>query len=78
MTVSSETLRSISTPDRLDSRLGTLEFNDGAPTPDTAERLYDNLDFMRGVEAYLNSFRAAPWSLRGVGSSASGSRTTSS
>jgi len=27
--------------------------------PDTAERLYDNLDFMRGVEAYLSSFEGA-------------------
>ena len=34
---------SITTPDTVQSRLGTLEFNDGAPTPDTAERLYDHL-----------------------------------
>ena len=47
---------SITTPDTVQtSRLGTLEFNDGAPTPETAERLYDHLDFIRGVEAYLNS-----------------------
>ena len=32
MTVSSETLRSISTPERFESRLGTLEFVDGVPT----------------------------------------------
>jgi hypothetical protein len=38
---------SITTPDRVPSRLGTLEFNDGAPTPDTAERPYHNLDFDR-------------------------------
>ena len=50
---------SITTPDTVQSRLGTLEFNDGAPTPDTAERLYDHLDFMRGVEAYLNSIQGA-------------------
>jgi hypothetical protein len=30
MTVSSETLRSISTAEQLESRLGTLEFVDGA------------------------------------------------
>jgi hypothetical protein len=43
---------SITTPDTVESsRLGTLEFNDGAPTPDTAERLYDHLDFVRGVDA---------------------------
>ena len=50
---------SITTPDRVQTRLGALEFLDGAPTPDTAERLYDNLDFMRGVEAFLSSYQGA-------------------
>ena len=31
MTVSRDTLRSISTPDKLESRLGTLEFVNGVP-----------------------------------------------
>ena len=57
--VSAETLRSISTPDRVESRLGTLEFRDGAPTKATAELLYDHLDFMHGVEAFISSFPAA-------------------
>ena len=57
--VSAETLRSISTPDRVETRLGTLEFDDGAPTKATAELLYDNLDFARGVEAFLGAFPAA-------------------
>ena len=57
--VSAETLRSISTPDRVESRLGTLEFVDGAPTEATAALLYDNLDFMHGVEAFINSFPGA-------------------
>lgn len=34
--VSAENLASISTPDRVESRLGTLEFTDGAPTDATA------------------------------------------
>ena len=51
--VSAETLRSISTPDKVESRLGTLEFDDGAPAEATATLLYDHLDFMHGVEAYL-------------------------
>ena len=50
--VSAETLRSVSTPDRVESRLGTLEFRDGAPTKATAELLYDHLDFVHGVPAY--------------------------
>lgn len=57
--VSAETLRSISTPDRVESRLGTLEFRDGAPTKATAELLYDQLDFMHGMEAFINAFPGA-------------------
>jgi hypothetical protein len=50
---------SITTPDTVQTRLGTLEFNDGAPTPETAERLYDNLDFVHGVEAFLGAIPGA-------------------
>ena len=57
--VSADTLRSISTPDRVESRLGTLEFNDGAPTKATAELLYDHLDFVHGMEAFINAFPGA-------------------
>jgi hypothetical protein len=46
----------ISTPDEIDSRLGKLKFTDGIPTADTADKLYDHLDFTRGVDAFLNSF----------------------
>ena len=56
--VSAETLRSISTPDRVDSRLGTLEFDDGAPSAATAE-LLDHLDFLRGVEAFIGAYPGA-------------------
>jgi hypothetical protein len=57
--VSAETLRSISTPDRVDSRLGSLEFRDGAPSEATAELLYDHLDFVHGMEAFINAFPGA-------------------
>ena len=59
MSMTADVLASITTPDTVQTRLGTLEFDDGAPTPETAELLYDHLDFMRGVEAYLNSIPAA-------------------
>ena len=42
------------TPDTVESRLGTLKFVDGVPTVETTKALYDNLDFMRGVEVFLN------------------------
>jgi hypothetical protein len=57
--VSAGTLRSISTPDRVDSRLGVLEFRDGAPTDATAALLYDHLDFVHGVDAFINAFPGA-------------------
>ena len=43
----------ISIPDKVDSRLGTLTFFDGFPDDATVEKLYDNLDFQRAVQAYL-------------------------
>jgi hypothetical protein len=59
MTVSKETLSSISTPDQVESRLGTLEFDDGAPSEETAALLYDNLDFINGVQAFLGAIPGA-------------------
>ncbi|HEY2332748.1 MAG TPA: DUF1214 domain-containing protein [Acidimicrobiales bacterium] len=47
------------TPDRVETRLGTLEFTDGFPTPGTAEMLYDHLDFVRAVEVFLSCIPAA-------------------
>lgn len=49
----------IVTPDRVETRLGTLEFWDGVPTRETASMLYDHLDFLRGVETFLNGIPAA-------------------
>jgi hypothetical protein len=57
--VSAEALESVSTPDRVESRLGTLEFDDGAPSDETAALLYDHLDFMRGVQAFLGAIPGA-------------------
>ena len=48
----------IMTPDTVESRIGTLEFFDGFPTSDTAEKVFENLDFMRGVEVFLNGIPA--------------------
>src|SRR5271166_1790476 len=40
-------------PDKVETRLGTLNFFDGFPDKATAEKLFDNLDFERAVQAYL-------------------------
>jgi hypothetical protein len=44
---------SITTPDSVDTRIGTLKFFDGFPDDKTTQLVYDNLYFMRGVEAFL-------------------------
>ncbi|GLS28394.1 Uncharacterized conserved protein [Mesorhizobium albiziae] len=49
----------IMTPDKVETRLGTLNFVDGVPSPETAALVYDNLDFLRGVEVFLNFIPAA-------------------
>jgi hypothetical protein len=53
------TLKSISTPDKVETGLGILEFKDGAPTTETMQKVYDSLDYVRGVDAFMNSFSGA-------------------
>ena len=62
--VSKEVLDSISTPDQVETSIGTLEFLDGAPLPETADKVYDYLDTMRGVDAFLKGMPGA--SLQGL------------
>jgi hypothetical protein len=52
-----EDLKSISTPDNVDSRLGPLEFKDGAPSPATAAKVLDNLDFTYALRAFTDNMR---------------------
>ena len=54
----------ILTPDQVETRIGTLNYFDGIPTQETAQLVYDHLDFMRGVETFLNGIPAA--SLEGL------------
>ena len=49
----------ILTPDRVETRLGTLRFFDGYPDEATVQKVYDNLDFQRAVEAFLTALPAA-------------------
>ena len=54
MKMTTDIPESITTPDSVETRLGTLSFFDGFPDDATTQKVYDNLDFMRGVEAFLN------------------------
>lgn len=53
---------SVTTPDSVETRLGTLRFFDGMPDAKTAEAVYDNLDFQRGVSAFVNAIPIASMS----------------
>jgi hypothetical protein len=57
--ISQEVIDSISTPDKVKTSIGTLEFLDGAPLPKTAQKAYDFLDTMRGVDAFLKGIPGA-------------------
>jgi hypothetical protein len=62
----------ITTPDKVDTRLGTLKFEGGYPDAATVEKVYDNLDFQRGVDVFLNTVQGASlvamrWGFRETG-----------
>jgi hypothetical protein len=57
--VAQEIPKSIATPDKVQSSLGTLDYKDGAPGKDTVAKAYDYLDLMRGVEAFVNAYQGA-------------------
>ncbi len=48
----------ITTPDTVETRIGTLRFTDGAPDAATVQLAYDQLDLWRGVEAFLKGMSA--------------------
>lgn len=43
----------VATPDKLDTSIGTLRMSDGNPDPATVQKIYDNLDQSRALQAYL-------------------------
>ena len=43
----------VATPDRLETSIGTLHLDDGYPAAETIEKVYDNLDRSRALQAYL-------------------------
>jgi hypothetical protein len=66
----------ITTPDSVDTSLGTLKFDDGIPSEDTAQKAYDQLDLQRGVEAFLNGLRGVSIYAARKGIREAGARTT--
>jgi hypothetical protein len=48
---------SLTTPDKVETGIGTLEFKDGVPSKATAEKLYDNLDTTYAFRAFMDNMR---------------------
>lgn len=72
MKMTTDIPRSITTPDSVDTRLGTLRFVDGFPDDATTQKVYDNLDFMRGIEAFLDAIPGASVEAARVGLASQG------
>ena len=47
----------ITTPDKVETRIGTLEFKDGVPSKATLEKVYDNLDFTHAFRAFVDTLQ---------------------
>ena len=54
MKMTTEIPPQITTPDSVETRLGTLKFFDGFPDDQTVDKVMDNLDFSRGVQSFLS------------------------
>lgn len=55
MKMTTEVPKGVATPDRLETRIGTLTSFDGVPDAKSTQRVYDNLDFARAVQSYLST-----------------------
>jgi hypothetical protein len=47
------------TPDSVETRIGKLDYKDGAPSAATVEKVFDTLHFTHALNAYLNSYGGA-------------------
>ena len=59
MKYSTEIPANVITPDTMETRIGTLNFVDGVPTKETSQKVWDQLDFSRAVEAMIMTTPAA-------------------
>ena len=59
MSMTTETPASIVVPDKIETRIGTLEFFDGFPADETVRNMHDYLVFHRAVDVFLDEMSAA-------------------
>ena len=50
---------SLTTPATVSTRLGTLDFKDGMPSPETAAKVYEHIDATHAYEAFVNTLQGA-------------------
>lgn len=63
--ISPQVMESLSTPERVETQLGTLEFPLGMPTDETADRVYDHLDRLHAVRGFLDAYSGVSlWAAR--------------
>ena len=48
---------SITTPDEVETRIGTLEFKDGQPNKETLDKVYDHLDYTHALRAFSDTLQ---------------------
>ena len=46
---------SLTTPDKVQTRIGAMDFRNGMPSKETLAKVYENLDFAHAVDAFLNT-----------------------
>ncbi|MGI9239289.1 MAG: hypothetical protein ACR2RV_00725, partial [Verrucomicrobiales bacterium] len=49
----------ITTPDKVETSIGELDFTDGVPSRETADKVYDFMDTSRAADAFLKGMPAA-------------------
>ena len=56
ITTSAQVPTEITTPDRVESRLGVLSFKDGVPDDATAQKLFDEIDYVHAFNAVTSGY----------------------
>ena len=54
-----EAVAHVSTPDRLSTPFGEFDFCDGVPKPESVQSIFDGLDLVRGITAFMNTIPGA-------------------
>ena len=60
------------TPDSVQTRIGTLNFERGFPTEETKRKVFDEIDYQRAVQAYLWAYPAVSFESIRIAAKAAG------